>query len=229
MINVLIVDDEKYARSRVRNLLTKVNKPIEIFEAENTAVAHEITVTSNIDLLFLDIQMPNQSGIEFLKSLVNAPYVVFITAHLEYALESYNLNAVDYLLKPFTEERFQRALEKAELFIENSRKNTILLRDSNTTYYIQPNNILYVKSEGNYIHIFTDSDNLFVRGSLSHFYKKLDEAYFSQINRSTVINLHRVRECRSVDHGDMVILLTNGKSLKLSRNYKKDFLLKSAL
>ncbi len=224
MINCLIIDDEKYARIRIRRLLEQFGETYHVFEAEHTALASELMLTNKIELIFLDIQMPKETGIEFLRKLENPPYIIFITASSDFALESYNLQAVDYLLKPYTRERFNQAMEKLSYFLKRVAPNMLLIRDGSTRYHIERDKIHYIKSTGNYVQLVSADNVILVRRSLTRIQEELKSDIFFKINRSCIVNTDFIKESKNLDHGDMALLLRSGETLKLSRKFKNEFL-----
>ena len=218
----LVVDDEKYARLRLIRLLKKIEEDAIIDEAENAEVAMTFIENDKPDLLFLDINMPRVSGIDFLTKLQNPPYTIFVTAHSEHAVDAFDLNAIDFLLKPYNEERFFQSIKKAKLFLQDIHQKSISIKDGSKTYMIYQNEIMFIQSEGNYIKIVKENESLLVRQTLRSIQKMLSENDFIKINRSTIINRNQISEIKSASHGDRHVFLKSNHEFKISRTHKID-------
>ncbi|WCO00306.1 LytR/AlgR family response regulator transcription factor [Psychroserpens ponticola] len=195
----LIVDDEELARRLITRHLNQL-PDFEIIASCGSAIeANSILKKESIDLLFLDIEMPILKGTEFLKTLVNKPKVIFTTAYRDYAIESYELNVIDYLLKPILFVRFYKAIEKfletqivvktkedstsnrMHIFVQSNKKNIKILLDE----------VLYIESIKGYIKIYTTNEKHLIMHSLSAFIDKLDDR-FIRVHRSYIVNSNRV-------------------------------------
>lgn len=199
-LKCIIVDDEPIALRILKSYINKISY-LEIIGECGTAVnAFEVLKQHHVDLMFLDINMSEMSGIDLLKSLDNPPQTIFTTAHSEYAVQGYELNAIDYLLKPISFERFLKAIDKAQTkaiptieydknddtnafaFIKANRKNIKL-------FY---NDILFIESRGHYLHIKTTGDKLITLMKISEMEKQLPENQFIRAHRSFIVNLNKV-------------------------------------
>lgn len=240
---VLIVDDEALARDRVRALL-KAEPDIEIVgECGDGQSAVQAITRDKPDLVLLDVQMPELDGFGVVEALgpEAMPPVIFITAHEKFALKAFDVHAIDYLLKPFDRERFQVALKRAkdQLARANSgelqQKVTALISDLQT----QPKNVgrLVVKTEGrvlllkaedvdwveaadNYVILHVGAETHMLRETLTSIEKRLPAEKFLRINRSTIVNLDRIKELQPLFHGEYVVILKTGAKLTLSRGYR---------
>lgn len=200
MYKCLIIDDEKLARKLIENHLAKLNNFELIASCKSAIEASNIISTQTIDLLFLDIEMPVLQGVEFYKNLIHKPKVIFTTAYREYALEGFELNAIDYLLKPITFPRFLKAVDK---FVsqENSRadispiskpqKEHLFITSERKQVKVLFSDILYIESLKNYIAIKTNSKTHMVKYGISSFEKLLDKR-FLRIHRSYIVNTNKV-------------------------------------
>lgn len=200
MYKCLIIDDEKLARKLIENHLAKLNNFELIASCKSAIEASDIISTQTIDLLFLDIEMPVLQGVEFYKNLIHKPKVIFTTAYREYAIEGFELNAIDYLLKPITFPRFLKAIEK---FVsqDNSRLNTFSFSTSHKEHLfitsdrkqvkVLFSDILYIESLKNYIRIKTNSKAHMVKHGISSFEKLLDKR-FLRVHRSYIVNTNKV-------------------------------------
>ena len=200
----LIVDDEPLARSLIENHIAKIESFEIVASCDNAIKAMEILQKESIDLLFLDIKMPTLTGIDFLKTLKNPPKTILTTAYRDYALESYDLDVVDYLLKPITFNRFFKAIGRylkeitPHHFANNSRQNNpgyenfVTVRSGNKNHRIAMHEILYIESLKDYIKIHTYKKCIVPKYKISDFEKKLSKFPFLRIHRSYIINLNRI-------------------------------------
>ena len=220
-INCLIVDDEPLSREVLIDFVNDCPELSLSGVCENALEAGEILVDGNIDVLFLDINMPKLSGIDFIKSLAKPPLFVFVTAYPEFALEGFEIDAADYLVKPVSFERFRksvnRILERLANTTEKEREH-ILLRANKKDYCLAFNKILFLEAQGDYVKFVTSEDSLMVHGTLKDFIAQLPED-FVRIHKSYVISISKIVyvEGNSVKVGDV--------KLPVSLNYK-DILLK---
>lgn len=196
MINSLIIDDEPLARELIQTHMNKISNWNVIETCINAEEAYESLLKLDIDVLFLDIQMPVISGVEFLQSLRNPPLVIFTTAYSEYALKGFELNVVDYLLKPITFSRFFQSIEKAnaQLATKNEELKTnhievsyFFVKHDGKLLKISFSEILYIKAEQEYSHVFTKNKKLLVSMHLKLLEGILPETMFTRIHRSYII------------------------------------------
>lgn len=195
-INVLIVDDEPLAREIIQTHLDKIPNWNIVETCINAEEAYEALLKHQIDVLFLDIQMPVITGIEFLESLQNPPLVIFTTAYSEFALKGFELNAVDYLLKPFSFTRFYQAIEKVnkQLEVKNTTSTTttkevtyLFVKHNGKLLKISFSDILYIKAEQEYSSVFTTNGTLLVSMHLKLLQSLLPEKLFTRIHRSYIV------------------------------------------
>ncbi len=195
-IKCLIIDDEPLSQEILADYAA--NCP----ELEVTGIygnpydARDAIVSGEVQLLLLDINMPGMSGINLIKSLPNPPLVIFITAYSEYAVEGFNLQAIDYLLKPVSFDRFRQAIRRASEKLQTERQtdspNTILVKADKKIFPIDPNDIIFVEAQGDYIRLHTNSRQLMVYGSLSSFTQKLPPERFFRIHKSYLVALPHI-------------------------------------
>jgi len=241
---VLIADDEPLARRSIRKFL----KPFPEFEVTAECGNGDETVkailTCHPDLVFLDIQMPEMDGFEVIRSIgvENMPLTVFVTAYDRYALQAFDAQALDYLLKPFAEQRFhvtlfraRRSLELGTSHIPDSKLTQLLEQLTRQKEYLEripvphkgrflfvkTHDLDWIEAEGNYLRLHCDGDSHLVRGNLNEMETKLDPAKFMRIHRSTIVNLERVKEVQPWFKGSHLVVMNNGEQLRLSR-YQKD-------
>lgn len=253
VIKTLIVDDERLARETLR-LLLENHKQFEIVgECKNGREAASMIQKENLDLVFLDIQMPEMNGFEVIEEVGadKMPVVVFVTAYDQYALQAFEARALDYLLKPFDDERFEQALERASERIrqrqvgelstklvdligsrtdpaeidasnepaKGSYLERIMIKERGSIFFIKVDEIDWIEAAGDYVSIHTDSKSHLLRETMSGLIKKLHPRQFVRVHRSSIVKIDSIRELKPYFHGDYVIILKNGKELKLSRRY----------
>ncbi|NER16494.1 LytR/AlgR family response regulator transcription factor [Spongiivirga citrea] len=201
MIKYLIIDDEHIAHDIIKGYCDKMHSMQLMKHCYDALEALDYLREHQVDLIFLDINMPKLKGFEFLKTLKNPPKVIVTTAYQEYALEGYTLDVIDYLLKPFSFERFLKALNKAtaEKSI-NSLDNTNSMEESELLFLysekkhtqINRNDILYIEAAGNYVKIHTSKELFTIRDKISNIVKRLPEAKFIQVHKSFVVSKQHI-------------------------------------
>lgn len=243
-IRTLIVDDEPLAREKLRGFLDKEDDVEIVAECRDGREALETIEAEKPDLVFLDIQMPELTGFEVLDHLdpEHMPRVIFTTAYDQYALEAFDVHAIDYLLKPFDRERFTKALDRARAEhekqqIESVREQlTALLADveakreqyperlvvkvSGRVIFVKVEDIDWVDAAGNYVRLHAGGKSHMLRETMGGLEKRLDPKQFLRIHRSTIVNIERIRELQQQFHGDYLVVLDNGQRLTLSRSYR---------
>ncbi|WP_282125368.1 LytR/AlgR family response regulator transcription factor [Marinifilum flexuosum] len=194
----IIVEDEPLSQEILESYLQDCPQ-LKLKAICNDALeANQILLKEAIDLLFLDINMPKMNGIEWLKSLDQTPKVIFTTAYPEYAVEGFDLNALDYLLKPFSFERFLRSVNKFLSLQEKigekqeNQEETILVKSNKKTYLLKPSELNYIESDGDYLKLHRKEDCLVIHDTLKHFQTKLPSNDFMRIHRSFIINLGKI-------------------------------------
>ncbi len=228
----IIVDDEPLSQEVVERYVNDFPRLELIATCSNAIDAIEVIQNQSIDLIFLDINMPKLSGINFLKSLDNPPLVIFTTAYPEYAVQGFELDVVDYLLKPFSFDRFLKAVNKAiiKLNVLNEEKpinagnsneqNYLLIKADKKIYKTNYDDILYFQSCGDYVKIFTVEKTLVSNKTLKDIYSELPEHLFARIHKSYIIPLKRI----SFIEGNLVYI--KKESLPIGLSYKEDLLVK---
>ncbi len=233
-VSCLIIDDEPIAREIILNYCKQL--PVLQVEAScgNALEARRIIQSGKIDLIFLDINMPVLDGMAFLKTLKKLPEVIFTTAYREYAVEAFELAACDYLLKPFSLDRFIVAVDKAlekingrqehePNSIEAEIEDFIFIRADGKIYKIFHKDLLYAEASGNYSKIVTSGKTLMVTMTFTSFEAMLPPAVFIRIHRSYIVNKS------SITHIEGNYLLINNTELPIGSNYKTEFLKKIGL
>ena len=226
-IRALVVDDEPVARARMLSLLRE-EVDIEIVgECGDGPEAMSAIDETAPDLVFLDVQMPKMNGLELAHSLGRArkPAVVFVTAYDEYALRAFEIHALDYLLKPFSRERFKAALTHARQQLANQSTerhapDRIIVRSTGRIYFVRTADIDWCEAAGNYVRLHVGAQSHLVRGTMGNLEAHLDLARFVRVHRSTIVNIDRIQELRSSFAGEYVIVLRDGTQVTLSRGYR---------
>ncbi len=240
-LKCLIVDDEPLALDVLENYIERLDTLELVGRCKNAIEAYNKLQSENIDLLFLDIQMPKLTGIDFMKSVKNPPKVIFTTAYREYAIEGYELDAVDYLLKPISFDRFLKGINKvmgsmATKPIKETPKNQVHNLSTNQSHVDQEpfiylksdkkmvkillKDILYIESLKDYIRVKTHGKEVVAYQKISYLEEKLPEQRFMRIHRSFIINLEKV-EAFSATHTEIA-----GFDIPIGRNYKNEALKK---
>jgi len=240
-IRVLIVDDEQLARKRIADLLQQDSDVQIVGQVGNGTEALQLVQQEAPDLLFLDVQMPEGDGFELLEAVgtETMPAVILVTAYDKYALRAFDIQAVDYLLKPFSEGRFRQALERAKEQISKTQQTAadarlqphagtngkkypsrLVIKSSGKVLFIKTNEIDYVEAAGNYLSIVVGKDSHLIRDTMQNFETRLDPEHFIRIHRSTLVNIDRVRELQPLFGGEYAVLLRDGRQLTLSRTYR---------
>ena len=195
MINCLIIDDEPLAQDIIANYVQQNDQLYLIKKCSTAFEAFEILHQQQIDLMFLDVKMPALNGIDFLKSLKKPPAVIFTTAFSEYAVASYDLDAMDYLLKPITQDRFEKSLAKffkQQPIVVNEGKDYTYFKVSGKLIKVEHDDILYAQSIKDYILLATVNGNLIVHMTMKYLNELLPESKFARVHRSYIVNTTQI-------------------------------------
>ncbi|ETZ23874.1 LytTR family DNA-binding domain-containing protein [Pedobacter sp. V48] len=208
-MNCLIVDDHAVFRAVLRNLVSLDPSLFLVAECTDAAEAHQVILHNDIDVIFLDIEMPRMSGIELARLLEGKnPMVIFTTSQIDYAIEAFDLNVVDFLTKPIGSVRFLKAVQKAKDLIKNKTSianeadDFVFIRDSNIIKRIKLSDILYFEAKGDYIKIFLTNTSYSIHSSLKSVEQKLPENVFFKVHRSFIVNLGKID---SIEGGTLII------------------------
>lgn len=246
LLRVVIVDDEPLARARIREFVAQEPDLTVVGEAADGAAAIDLLEVTEADLLFLDVQMPEVDGFGVLRVLGvdRVPVTLFVTAFDQYAMQAFDANALDYLLKPFDRERFGRAVARARELIRGRRAggdfdarlaaairqtapstwaDRIAAKAGQRTVLLKSDQIDYVEAAGNYLRLWVGPDKYLIRETLQSLEARVDPARFLRIHRSLLVNLDRVKEVEPYFHGDAILKLADGRKLTLSRTYRPRF------
>lgn len=243
-IRTLIVDDEPLARERLRNLLAEETDIELIGECSDGREALAGIEKHSPDLVFLDVQMPEVDGFGVVAKLNSErmPAIIFVTAYDRYALQAFEVHALDYLLKPFDRERFQTALQRARAHLNRDKTDDLRQRLSALLADLKPESKpldrLAIKTEGrvlflkideidwieasdNYVIVHSGKESPMHRETMSSLESKLPSESFMRISRSTIVNVERIKELQPMFHGEYSVILRNGTRLTLSRSYRE--------
>jgi two-component system LytT family response regulator len=244
-IRAVIVDDEPLARRRIRGLLADAEGVEVVAECANGREAIQALEASPPDLLFLDIQMPEVDGFDVLQAIGvgHVPVVIFVTAYDQFALRAFEAHALDYLLKPFDDERFEAALQRARerigqrqggdldrrlrALLEERRGERGYLRrlvvpTGNRSVFVRTEEIDWIEAERNYIRLHVGGRAHLLRENLSRMESALDPAAFCRIHRSTIVNVDRIQAVESLFGGEYQVVLHDGTKLTSGRSYRRN-------
>lgn len=249
-MKVLIVDDEQPARKKIISFL-KGEKDIDlILEVGNGIEAIKKIKTEKPDIVFLDIQMPGVDGFGVIQEVGadNMPPVVFVTAYDQYAINAFDVNAVDYLLKPFDKERFSksynRVIEKIKfkkaktndlkLILDEVKKERkflerFLVSVGSKYFFVAVREIIFISSAEKYVELHTAKGKYLLRDTMNNVEESLPHEKFARIHRSYIVNVEQIQEMQSWSHGDYIVILKNGEKLNMSRRYKENLFGKTNL
>lgn len=243
----LIVDDEPMSRTVVRDFLAEADDIEIVGEAGDGAAAVRLIETTEVNLVFLDIQMPELDGLGVIEAVgaSRMPFVIFVTAYDKYALRAFEVHALDYLLKPFSQARFEEALDHARRYLamnqldkEFRTKIKSLLQDireaepyaqrffvqsKGKAGFVKTADLDWVEAAGNYVLLHVGKEEHILRQTLGDVEKKLDSRIFVRVNRSSIISLEAVREIQPHFHGEYVLVLKNGDRVTVTRFFRERF------
>jgi two-component system LytT family response regulator len=249
-IRALIVDDEPLARRGIRRLLQAAPDIEIVGEARNGRDAVTAVEKLKPDLVFLDIQMPLLDGFAAIEKigLANLPEIVFVTAFDEHAIRAFEINALDYLLKPVDAERFEKCLERVRARLKNSldgklddklsslleslervESNTektflerVVIKDAGRIFFVGVDEIIWISSEGNYVKIHTKNKSYLLRETMDGLENKLDPRDFLRLRRSTIVRIEQIKELHPLFNGEFAVILKDGTQLTSSRRYRQN-------
>ena len=242
-IRALIVDDEPLARRRIRRMLARHPEIEIVADSANGREAIAMIRDQSPDLVFLDVQMPELDGFAVLEAIDKEamPLVIFVTAYDQYALRAFEVYALDYLLKPFDRQRFDKALQRAkarlvnersdinqralalleELRAEKSHVERMLVKSGGRAFFLKTDEIDWVEAEGKYVRLHVGKESYLVREAISSLEAQLDPKKFLRIHRCSIVNIDRVRELQQWFHNEYRVILRDGTELMLSRSCRK--------
>jgi two-component system LytT family response regulator len=247
MMRVVIVDDEELARRGIRARLQRSRDVEIVAECGNGREAIAAIRSTSPDLVFLDVQMPGKTGFDVIEAIgyESFPHVIFVTAHDQYAIRAFDVSALDYLLKPIDDERFDIALRRARESLarrhdsdlarrlaavvgemaaggtrKSPRSDRMVIRSGGRVLFVKTSEVDWIEAAGDYVTLHVGKKSLLMRETITDLEKKLAPDGFARIHRSTIVNLERIAEMRALDNGEYRVLLRDATELKLSRNYR---------
>lgn len=239
-ITCLVIDDEKLARDLILEYIDVIEEITVIGQCSKGSEAVKMINELKPDLIFLDVQMPSMTGFDVLDTISHQPYVIFSTAYDQYAIQAFEKNAIDYLLKPVDEERFKKAVTRAveqikkdesnidELIStlskekENQYSSHLFVQKSEKLLNIPVGDIIHLEASGDYSILSTASDQYVSSTGITKLEAKLDPQVFIRIHRSTIINIDKLKEIEKHFNGGLVVKMENGKTFPVSRTYTKE-------
>jgi two-component system LytT family response regulator len=234
MLKVILIDDERLARNELRRMLSEFSDVEIVGEAANASEGIEKIETLNPDLVFLDIQMPGKSGFDMLSQLEKAPHVIFVTAYDEYALKAFDVNALDYLMKPVEPQRLAEALLKVRQKNEEeissysnrgilSENDQVFVKDGERCWFVKLSDVRLFESVGNYAKVFFGTNKPLILKSLNALEERLDEKVFFRANRKHIINLRMIEKIEPYFNGGLLLDLNGGEKIEVSRRQAVKF------
>lgn len=234
-VKTIIIDDERLARTELKKLLQEHSEIEIVDEAMNVEEGLEKIEFHNPDLIFLDIQMPGKTGFELLEELDKIPKVIFTTAYDEYAIKAFEVNALDYLLKPIEPKRLADSIQK--IYLENNKdvngeninksllneNDQVFVKDGEKCWFVKLNEIRLFESVGNYAKVYFASNKPLILKSLNSLEERLDEKYFFRANRKHIINLRWIEKIEPYFNGGLLVELRGGEKIEISRRQTVKF------
>ena len=245
-MRAIIIDDERLARKELNNLLENYPEIEIVDQAVNADEALEKIIQLDPDLIFLDIQMPGKTGFELLEELEKVPKVIFTTAYDEFAIKAFDVNALDYLLKPIQEERLKDAITKvlavqasalakraqegvSEIKQQLGMNDQVFVKDGDRCWFISLKEIRLFESDGNYIKVYFNNVKPMIHKSLNALDEKLDERSFFRASRKHIINLSWIETIETWFNGGLLVQLKGGEKVEVSRRQAARFKEKMSL
>jgi two-component system LytT family response regulator len=242
-IRILVVDDEAPARQRLIDLLEKDAQVVSVLEAANGMAAVEIIERQPLDLIFLDVQMPELDGLQVIETVGAAamPLTVFVTAYDQHAIRAFEANALDYLLKPYSDERLEAALERAkarhdERSLQEFGRSVVrmvsarppagryldrlVVKSGGTTRFVRVADIDWIEGAGVYANLHIAGKELLYRSALNELADSLDPMRFVRVHRSAIVNIDSILELQPISHGEFELVLKDGHRSRVSRTYR---------
>jgi two-component system, LytTR family, response regulator len=244
MIRVCIIDDEPIACRRIQRLL-KDDAEIEVVQVCNDGEdAVDAIQQLHPDLIFLDVQMPGMDGFEVLKSLKpeSIPHVIFVTAYDRYAIQAFEVHALDYLLKPFDRKRFEQAIQRSKGQIHQSHERSnnselvallkemknqsqhlerLVVKSQGRVFFLKTDEIDWIEAQGKHVSIHIGKETHLVREAMNNLETELDPKKFARIHKSTIVNIDRIKQLQPLVHGDFRVILRDATVLTISRRYRQ--------
>lgn len=220
-LKALIVDDERLARDEIKRHLGNQSEIEIVGEAGNITDAANMITQLQPDIVFLDVQMPGGSGFDLLESLDALPQVIFTTAFNQYAVQAFEVDAIDYLVKPIREERFAKTIERTRARLaseekENAAEQTIFIKEGERCHFIKVSQISWIESSGNYARLYFDEKKALLKRSLNHLERILAAEQFIRVNRTAIINISYITKIKPLPDGRLDVHLQGGQTFTVS-------------
>jgi len=232
-LTVLVVDDEPLARRRLVDLLNGVADVAAVLEAADGPAAVRMIDSRRPDAVLLDMQMPGPSGLDVVDAVGadRMPVTVFVTAYDQYAIRAFEANALDYLLKPFSDERFEAAMRRIRgrlderraapaAAAEPARWDRLVVKSAGATHFVKTADIDWIEAVGVYVNLHIGGKALLYRAPIHLLADKLDPAHFVRIHRSAIVNLDSIVHLEPISHGEFEVVLKHGGRTKVSRTFR---------
>ncbi len=229
-MRTIIIDDERLARQELKNLLKDFDEVEIIAESGNADEAIHLINNEKPDLIFLDIQMPGKDGFTLLEHLTFIPNIIFVTAYDDYAIKAFEVNALDYLLKPVQAERLADALKKNKstnsAYYSNNQlpanetlglNDRVFVKDGEKCWFVKLSDVRIFESEGNYVRVYFENNKPLILKSLNNLYDKLNQKEFFRANRKFIINISWIENVENWYNGGLMVKLKNGEQIEVSR------------
>ncbi|MEN7546394.1 LytTR family transcriptional regulator DNA-binding domain-containing protein [Rapidithrix thailandica] len=237
ILRAIVIDDERLARLELKSLLKKYDDIEVVEEAGNVDEAYEKIIKHQPDLLFLDIQMPEKTGFDLLEMLPSAPNVVFTTAYDDFALKAFEINALDYLLKPIEPRRLEEAIKKVRKKVESkeaaptqnfsteklSETDQVFVKDGDKCWFVKLLDISLFESDGNYVKVYFENNRPLIHRSLNALDERLDDKLFFRASRKYIINLKWIDNIEPWFNGGLMVSLKDGQKIEISRRQAAKF------
>lgn len=241
MIRTVLADDEVLARQKLRVLLKDVDDVEIVGECATAAETIELAKLTKPDMLFLDIRMSDLDGFDVINALSSdddftLPYIIFVTANDRYAVRAFDIQAVDYLLKPFAPERLLAAISRVRERLNSNREvegasgkkledqdrysGRMVFKSRGRILFLSVDEIRWIEAQENYVRICTGKDSHLLRETIGNLEHRLDPRSFLRVHRSAIVNLRHVKEVKSEPDGDALVVLKSGEQVPMSRSYR---------
>ncbi|MGF1532822.1 MAG: LytR/AlgR family response regulator transcription factor [Bernardetiaceae bacterium] len=225
-MNCLVVDDEEFSRNVIKHYVLKTDGLILAAECQSATAAFQELKTQEIDMVFLDVEMPEMTGIDLMKALDDMPQIILVTSRSNYAVEAFEYSVTDYLVKPVNYARFLKAVSKAEsnikaasITVENST-DEVFVKADNKIIKLKLSDVNYIEALSDYVIIHTDTRKYIIHSTMKGLEKKLPDAGFIRIHRSYIVNFNRIESIQDLN------VVIQGKSLPIGASYKNRFMKK---
>lgn len=228
-IRCIVLEDEEPAQNLMRNYFNRMPE-LELVEVfDNALDAADFLRNDVVDLIITDIEMPRLTGLDFIRMLSPKPQIIIITAYPNFALESYELDVLDYLKKPVSFERFQKSIEKVKkLLLNNSHDNmnmemSMYVKESGKMVKIEFENIIYVEGLGDYVRIITKENQITTLSTLSKIVETVPPSTFIRAHKSFIVNINKIS---AIDSANSLVIMNNNKQITLGRAFKQEFMIR---